>query len=465
MDYLNFERIEVNAYGPYNHGVWKNHKTGNKIGKEEFLAGRSNYIFEKFCEFMQQFTEEQICTMSLIDIGSYDGWFANEIEKRFNFNRIVSSESRLKNIQKGIAVRKFLDISSRFEIRQENLEDIQEGFDIVVCIGVLHHVGSVSQAIKKLSSISKMGLFIETQIYEPLKILENNYFGAVIQWKHDRRVIEPKDVVYVNKKRNPADVAISGHKYESYYSDGSTSFSQVVELPSIAGLKLNLLANDFSEINLLTTSKEYGKKLVNRNFRVYKATILGAMRSKGSDENRFMDVKESIFNYERLHFVNFLSQSTVMDLQMKQGLGVKREIILKVLLVIRKIPINLNNLLFLEKVICKLFSVKYEEIENLKVLKFDFKNKLSFEIAKLEICNRNYEQAKGLLIEVVEAEDADWRSTYRSFFLLYLLARMDGKEQEEEFFRENLRKSNNAFPIELESIVLEALGLNLNSKN
>lgn len=465
MDFLNFERIEVNAYGPYNHGVWKNHKTGNKIGKEEFLAGRSNYIFEKFCEFMQQFTEEQISTMSLIDIGSYDGWFANEIEKRFNFNRIVSSEPRLKNIQKGIAVRKFLEISSRFEIKQENLEDIQEVFDIVVCIGVLHHVDSVSRVVKKLSSISKIAIFIETQIYEPLKILENNYFGTAIQRKHDRRVIEPKDVVYVNKKRNLTDVAVSGHKYESSYFDGSTSFSQVVELPSIAGLKLNLLANGFSEINLLTTSKEYGKKLVNRNFRVYKATILGAMRPKGSDENRFTDVKESVFNYEQLHFVNFLSQSTIMDLKRKQGLGVQREIALRVLLMIRRIPLNLNNLIFFEEVVCKMFSVEYEEIKILQVLKFDFKNKLNFEIAKFQICNRNYKQAKGLLREVVEAEDADWRSTYRSFFLLFLLARMDGNEKEEEFFLENLRKSNNAFPIELEYIVLEALELHLNSKN
>jgi hypothetical protein len=260
-------------------------------------------------------------------------------------------------------------------------------------------------------------------------------------------------------------VAVSGHKYESSYFDGSASFSQVVELPSISGLKLNLLANNFSEINLLTTSKEYGKKLVNRNFRVYKATILGATRSEGSDANSFIEIKECISNYERLYFINFLSQSTIVNLQVKQGLGIKREIAFKVLSVIRKMPLNLRGLLFFEKVACKLFSVRYEEISTLKVLKFDFKNKLSFEIAKFEICNRNYDQAKRLLKEIVEAEDADWRSTYRSFFLLYLLARVDGKEEEEEFFLELLRKSNSAFPMDLESIVLEGLGLKLNAKN
>ena len=259
-------------------------------------------------------------------------------------------------------------------------------------------------------------------------------------------------------------MAVSGHKYESSYFDGSTIFTQVVELPSISGLKLNLLANNFSEINLLTTSKEYGKKLVNRDFRVYKATILGATRSKDSDANSFIEIKESIFNYERSYFINFLNQSTIMNLQVKQGLGIKQEIALRVLSVIRKIPLNLKILIFFEKAACKLFSVNYEEISTLKVLKFDFKNKLSFEIAKFEICNRNYDQAKSLLKEIIEAEDANWRSTYRSFFLLYLLFKVDGTE-EEEFFLELLRKSNSAFPMELESIVLEALGLQLNAKN
>jgi hypothetical protein len=226
--------------------------------------------------------------------------------------------------------------------------NIQEVFDIVVCIGVLHHVDSVSRVVKKLSSISKIGMFLETQIYEPLKLLENNYFGTAIQRKHDRRVIEPKDLVYVNKKRNLADVAVSGHKYESSYFDGSTSLSQVVELPSIAGLKLNLLANDFSEIKLLTTTKQYAKRLANRNFRIYKATILSAMRSKVADVNRFMRIEESISSYERLHFVNFLSQSTIKDLQIKQGFGIKREIALRVIMTIRKMPINLKYLFFRE---------------------------------------------------------------------------------------------------------------------
>jgi 2-polyprenyl-3-methyl-5-hydroxy-6-metoxy-1,4-benzoquinol methylase len=465
MTSLNFDKIELNANGPYNHGIWENPKTGSKIGKEEFLAGRSKYIFEKFCEFMQEFTEEQIMKMSIIDIGSYDGWFANEIERNFNFSKIVSSEPRLKNIAKGVAVRRYLNIDSRFEIKQENLEDIQGVFDIVVCIGVLHHVDSISRVIKKLSSVAQIGIFIETQIYEPIKFLENNYLGKVIQSKHNKRVIEPKDVVYINSKDNFPVVAVSGHKYESSYFDGSTSSSQVVELPSIDGLKLNLLANDFSVIKQHTTSRDYGKKLVNRDFRVYKATILSAIRTKQPGVNKFMDVKESIYTYERLQFVKFLREGTIRDLEVKQKLGLKREVAFRILSSIKKMPINVRYLVFLEKKICKLFNIDLEEISILTILKFDFKNKLQFEIAKFEILKGNYEKAKLLLIEVVESNDADWRSTYRSFFLLYLLSSIEGSENDKIYFLELLRKSNSEFPLELEPIVSDALGLQLRFKN
>jgi hypothetical protein len=260
-------------------------------------------------------------------------------------------------------------------------------------------------------------------------------------------------------------VAVSGHKYESSYFDGSTSSSQVVELPSIDGLKLNLLANDFSDIKLHMTSRDYAKKLVNRDFRVCKATILSAIRTKQPEVNNFMDVKEGIYTYERLQFVKFLRVGTIRDLEVKQRLGLKREITLLVLSSIKKTPIQCEIFGILEKKICKLFNIDLEEISILTTLKFDFKNKLNFEIAKFEICRKNYGKAKLLLTEVIESNDADWRSTYRSFFLLYLLAKTEGSENDENYFLELLRKSNSEFPLELEPIISDALGLQLRFKN
>jgi hypothetical protein len=41
-------RIELNSFGPFNHGVWENSATGEKIGKEEFLSGTVNLFFLSF---------------------------------------------------------------------------------------------------------------------------------------------------------------------------------------------------------------------------------------------------------------------------------------------------------------------------------------------------------------------------------------------------------------------------------
>jgi hypothetical protein len=100
MNAEKMSRIELNSFGPFNHGVWENSTTGEKIGKEEFLSGRSRFIFSKFCEFMKTFTEDQIATMTVIDVGSYDGWFANEISKKYDFKKVVSSEPHQKTLIK-----------------------------------------------------------------------------------------------------------------------------------------------------------------------------------------------------------------------------------------------------------------------------------------------------------------------------------------------------------------------------
>lgn len=454
----NSSKIELNAYGPYNHGVWKNEKTGINVGKEEFLQGRSQFIFDKFQEFMSNFSKQEISQMSLIDVGSYDGWFANEIEKFFNFKRIISSEPRLKNIEKGKEVRKFLGLETNFEIRNEKFEDIQESYDIVVCIGVLHHVDSVSRAIKKLSSICDVGIFLETQIYEPPKFMMSKYFGKRFFERHNSRIIEPKDVVYLTKDANLPSVAISGHKYESSYFDGSSDASQVVELPSTDGLRLNLAANGFVSTKIHTSTKEYGKRLTNKNFRVYKATILSAVKSKDLGGLFSLNVKDSVQTYEQEQFLNILSETTIMRLKRKQKISCRYEVVLRAFAKLDKFSIKNDYIYFLKENICKLFKIQLHEISILKLLKYDFKNKLGFEVAKFELSRGNVKKAEDALQSVVSSDLADWRSTYRSLFLLYLVEKAKNSGIE-EFYLSLLKKSNRNFPLTIEPLVRDRLGL------
>jgi hypothetical protein len=372
---------------------------------------------------------------------------------------VVSSEPRQKNIDKGIAARKFLRINSRIEIKQENLEEIQEAYDIVVCIGVLHHVDSVSRVMAKLSSISHVALFIETQIYEPPYFLGRNFIGRVLLNRHNNRIIEPKDVVNINNKNVSPKTSLSGHKFESSYFDGSTSLSQVVELPSIEGLKLNLYANNFSRVKQHTTTKEYGKKLQNKNFRIYRATILSAMRNKRDDLIDQTEVNRSIYVYEQSHFVNILGVKTLRRLQIRNNLCFDQNLVLRFLNFIKRIAIKPGAYIFLEKFICKVFLIRREELSILGILKFDFINKLNFEAAKFEISQGNFHGAEILLEEVISSENADWRSTYRSFFLLYLLAKRNASESDMSRYSKLLLQANASFPFDLETDVKKVFGL------
>jgi hypothetical protein len=36
---------------------------------------------------MEIFSVDQIASMTVIDVGSYDGWFANEISKKYIFKK------------------------------------------------------------------------------------------------------------------------------------------------------------------------------------------------------------------------------------------------------------------------------------------------------------------------------------------------------------------------------------------
>jgi len=96
---------------------------------------------------------QEIKSFSLVDIGCYDGYLTAEIEKALPFKRIVGVEPRLKNIDKGKKIRKYLNLTTSIEFRQGDIDLIAnegEAFDIVFCSGVLHHIENVTEVLKKL---------------------------------------------------------------------------------------------------------------------------------------------------------------------------------------------------------------------------------------------------------------------------------------------------------------------------
>src|ERR1700728_4291856 len=144
------EEIEqLNAYGPYNHAVWQGR--GIVLSHEESIAGRANFMVGKIRQVLTaSFTPTQMAQLTIADVGCYDGWIIDQL-RDLPFKKFVGFEPRNRNIEKGNVARSLLGIEGRAEFRTASIDALgQEQFDIVICLGVLHHLESVGDALRAL---------------------------------------------------------------------------------------------------------------------------------------------------------------------------------------------------------------------------------------------------------------------------------------------------------------------------
>lgn len=87
----------LNAHGPYSHGIW----IGNdvEVGNEETHRGRGLFLTDRVrAAILEQFTtEEQLRSMTLLDLGCYDGWTTCRFEDLPLKKIICFTEGRQKN--------------------------------------------------------------------------------------------------------------------------------------------------------------------------------------------------------------------------------------------------------------------------------------------------------------------------------------------------------------------------------
>jgi SAM-dependent methyltransferase len=255
FDHEELAVVNVNLNGPYAHGVWSSPQC--KVGNEEALEGRSEAIVSNFVETIRSaYSNDEIRNMTLVDVGCYDGFLTTEIEKRLPFKKIIGIEPRGKNIKKGETVRKFLSITTNIDFIETDLDGLVEGnffFDIVFCSGVFHHLEDLAISTKKLRTIVKQAIYLETQCYPDES---NSILGRFLGNLHLRR-IEPKDIVY---KFLLKTVGIVGTKFESNYYDGSSSGFSLVSLASPTHLLMLLKASNFVEERITLDPVSYKKK-------------------------------------------------------------------------------------------------------------------------------------------------------------------------------------------------------------
>lgn len=439
MNKLSSEEIElINAYGPYDHAVWTSQ--GLTVSSEGRLSGRVELLAKKIREcILKHFTMDEIKKLSILDVGCYDGWILQKLSD-LPFSKIVGIEPRESNIIKGKMIRKLLNIESKIKFEIGDIESLgSQTFDIVICTGLLHHVESIPLAIHKLSSVCNKMLFVETIC-----------LSSKHMTKSFKKEIEMKDIVYFYKTKR---CGLTGQKFESSYYDGSTNKLKVVSIPSVESLLMYLDIEGFNNIQIVIDPKSYNS-ILKKGGRLANAIAICALVNPDKDK-LISDESSWIQDYE------LGLMKTVLDRRYIEPLYK--------LFHLQKISLQslfffLNTLLYIRspnwlsglfRYFTKIwFNDKYA-LEIIKNLRFSPEDKLCLEYGKILYNEQDYKGAISVLKDVTQKVNADWRSVYRSFYLLSQIYKEMGLIDESERYKNLCLIGNPKFPIRLENQIGE----------
>jgi 2-polyprenyl-3-methyl-5-hydroxy-6-metoxy-1,4-benzoquinol methylase len=431
MKELSSEKIElINAYGPYNHSVWT--YQGLRISNEERLSGRVEFIAKKIREcILKNFTMDEIKNMSIVDVGCYDGWILQDLSD-LPFSEIVGIEPRESNITKAKTIRGLLNIKSKIKFEIGDIDTLgNQTFDIVICTGVLHHVESIPLAVHNLSSICNKMLFIETIILSSKHLT-----------KSFAKEMEMKDIVYFNRTKR---CGLTGQKFESSYYDGSTDKLKVISVPSLESLLMYLEIEGFNNIRIVVDSKSYNP-IWKKGGRLANAVAICTLPSK-TENVLISDEYSWIENYELGLMKTVLDRGFVVPLYKLfhfQKIDLQRPFFLLTTLFYIYSP---NWLAGMFRYITKIWSKDEYTLEIIKNLRFSPKDKICLEYGKMLYNKQDYQCAISVLKNLTQKLNADWRSIYRSFYLLSQIYKEIGAIGESDRYRNLCLIANPKFPI------------------
>ena len=432
----------LNAHGPYDHGLWDPMMSGvtahHKLSKS---------IVETIsAEIASKYSKSKLAEMTILDVGGYDGWILVQLQEELNFKLAVCVEPRLKNIQKGEFARKYYGIETDVKFIQGELDSLDQvldnQFDLVLCLNVLHHVDSTPKAIQSLSDFCKDTIFISSAIIErPKKSV-----------KKLKNLLNFKDISYLNSTK---DFATAGFKFESSYFDGSTTGSVIVNLPEENLIKMSLTANGFKVEKAITSLASTSYKFFTKShgelwgFVVANKTpsVLNANHKYLADrieyENRFLFALLKIefidLWLEKIYAIDHNSESASLDSSMKPSITDR------LLFAASRQPDKLFSKFMLRQ--SNLNSSEKSILQNVsKAPTF----KIGFELAKHHLKRGQYSEAKILFKDLTNKPSCDWRVFYRSCFFLTVIARIEKDELAFVHYQQLLDIANPHFPISIE---------------
>jgi 2-polyprenyl-3-methyl-5-hydroxy-6-metoxy-1,4-benzoquinol methylase len=425
MSFTLEEIEELNAFGPYNHAVWRGR--GVTITQEESLAGRAEFLSTLFRRvLLELFSTEEMGQLTIADVGCYDGWLLEQLAD-LPFKRVIGIEPRARNLEKGKKVRQILGIESRVEYRVGTLESLGgETFDVVICTGLLHHLESVGDALRILRSICTRRLIVETLV------LPSHHITADFV-----RDVEAKDIA--NFGKSPM-VGLSGHKFESSYYHGSAVRPTIASVPTLPTLQMFMEYLGFRDIKVLVAPSSYWDGAVKRPARAC------CLTAEPGSPTHVIAQADQILNYEKGVLGTLLPAASVQTLFEALCHGASRTnagLSDRLLITYATGPAWLSRVLLR----CIRWTWRHPfEFEIIKNLRYAPTDKAALEMAKVRLAAGNAAGCLEAAKKITGHINADWRATYRAFLLMSWAYRGLGDHVAAKRYEELCRISNPELP-------------------
>ncbi len=450
MEDSEIERI--NALAPFDHGVWEGtSSTGEKItvGEQALFRSRSVWLVEKIVNYLlSEFSLETLRTLSLLEIGSYDGWVLTQICKRIEFSEALGIEARKKNIIKGEVGRRLSGTETQATFMVGRADQVDEllpdrDFDIVICLGMLHHVSSTYDTIASISSKSIDVVIIDSMVIPEIE--------------DDLPRIEPfvntRDIVYHGEKNT---WSVAAFKFESPYGDGSRANFGIVNIPTVRLIGMSLRSCGFGEMNALGDESEFfddsGQQL-----RGVRESISASRReiASGEVDKRW---KEKVENSENIFCHTVLPDVLILGLAKLypefENLDIYSDV---------SSASSVDYDESLEATIKSIMSAGVDEATinhlsanvkgvgdtHFQIMAVIFRSpyeKIVLEVSKFLLEKNQPDLATKYLQLIVRKPGCDWWSFYRSCYVLRKSFQKLGNEKQSEHYQELLTLSNENFP-------------------
>ncbi|MDC1122776.1 methyltransferase domain-containing protein [Nitrospinaceae bacterium] len=154
----------------------------------------------------------------------------------------------------------------------ENIDKLfpDKQFDIVICLGMLHHVASTYDTLSNVSRMSRNVLIVDSMI---IPELENDI-------ERIQPVVNTRDIVYQGEENL---WSVSAFKYESPYGDGSRKDFGIVNIPSAKLIEMSLNSCGFGPTSTLGRENDFFDE-TSQKLREVKELLCVAKREMSSSE-------------------------------------------------------------------------------------------------------------------------------------------------------------------------------------